>query len=80
MDRWQFKGTHNVTHQEENAEVVGLSQTFYALMDVFGVETMVPQAGKHAEEKSILSSPSQDNDDKGKGKNLRKRTPVVLPT
>lgn len=60
MDRWQFKSTYDVTHQEENAEVVGLAQTFYSLMDVFGVETMVPQAGKHAQEKSMLSSQSQD--------------------
>jgi hypothetical protein len=37
-----------------------LAQTFYALMNVFWVETMVPQAGKHAQEKGILSSLSQD--------------------
>ena len=37
-------GTYDVTHEEEDAEVVGLTQTLDALVDVLGVEPMVSQA------------------------------------
>ena len=40
--------THDVTHEEEYAEVVGLAQTFYALVNVLRVETMVSQAAKRS--------------------------------
>ena len=36
-------GTHDVTHEEENAEVVGQTQSLDALVNVLGVETMVSQ-------------------------------------
>ena len=36
--------THDVTYEEQYAEVVGLAQTFYALVDVLWVETMICQA------------------------------------
>jgi len=38
------KETHDVTHEQEDAKVVGMAQTLDALVDVLGVETMVPQA------------------------------------
>jgi hypothetical protein len=37
-------GTYDVTHEEEDTEVVGLTQTLDALVDVLGVEAMVSQA------------------------------------
>jgi hypothetical protein len=39
---WRVKGTYDVAHEEEDAEVVRLAQTFYALMDVLWVEAMIP--------------------------------------
>ena len=35
------KGTYDVTHEEENAEIVGLAQTLYALVYVLWVETVI---------------------------------------
>jgi hypothetical protein len=43
---WRVKGTYDVAHEEEDAEVVGLAQTLYALMDVLWVEAMISQAGQ----------------------------------
>ena len=42
-DRRGGMGTHDVTHEEKNAEVVGKTQTLDALVNVLGVETMVSQ-------------------------------------
>jgi len=36
--------THDVTYEEQYAEVVGQAQTFYALVDVLWVETVISQA------------------------------------
>ena len=44
MERDGKGRTHDVAHEEEDAEVVGLAQALDALVDVLGVETMVPQA------------------------------------
>ena len=44
VGRGKGRGTHDVTHEKEDAEVVGLAQTLDALVDVLGVETMIPQA------------------------------------
>ena len=38
------KGTYNVTHEKEDAEVVGLTQALDALVDVLWVEMMISQA------------------------------------
>ena len=38
------KGAYDVTHEEEDAEIVGLTQALDALVDVFWVETMISQA------------------------------------
>ena len=35
------KGTYDVTHKKEDAEVVGLTQVLNALVDVLWVETMI---------------------------------------
>ena len=37
-------GTYDVTHEEEDTEVVSLTETLDALVNVLGVETMVSQA------------------------------------
>lgn len=38
------KGTYDVTHEKEDAEVVGLTQALDALVDVLWMETMISQA------------------------------------
>lgn len=48
--------THDVTHEEEDAEVVGLAQTLDALVDVLGVKTMVSQAAIAEQSQSSSSS------------------------
>jgi len=35
---------YNVTHEEEDAEVIGQAQTLDALMNVLWMESMIPQA------------------------------------
>jgi hypothetical protein len=44
VGRGKGKGTHDVTHEKEDAEIVGLAETLDALVDVLGVKTVIPQA------------------------------------
>jgi hypothetical protein len=68
--------THDITHEEEDAEVVGLAQTLDALVDVLGVETMVSQAATRRS-KSVIA---RRRGRRRRWRDLRKMTPVVLPT
>ncbi len=54
--------THNLTYEEQYAEVVGLAQTFYALVDVLWVETMISQAARQGH--PIILSPQVERKDK----------------
>jgi hypothetical protein len=44
--RWRVKETYDVAHEVEDAEVVGLAQTIYALVDILWMEAMISQAGQ----------------------------------
>ena len=71
--------THNVAHEEEYAEVVGLAQTFYALMDVLWVETMVSQATKRSHR--LILSPrveQQGKTNKPEEKHTGRSTDLVV--
>jgi len=46
--------TYDVTHEEEDAEVIGQAQTLDALMNVLWMEAMVPQAAIPRTEKSTI--------------------------
>ena len=66
--------THDATHEEEDAEVVGLAQALDALVDVLGVETMVSQA-KIAEQQSVVKGEGgkmarPEEDDAGRSADL----------
>lgn len=73
--------THDVAHEEEDAEVVGLAQALDALVDVLGVETMVSQAAiAEPRNKSQSVAVVVIVRRRRRWRDLRKRTPVVLPT
>ena len=72
------KGTYDVTHEKEDAEVVGLTQALDALVDVLWVETMISQAANPElrNESVVVVRRGQTGE---RGRDLRNRTPVVLP-
>ena len=51
--------THDITHEEEDAEVIGQAQTLDALMNVLWMETMIPQAAIPRTEQSTIVYPSR---------------------
>jgi len=51
--------THDVTHEEEDAEVIGQAQTLDALVNVLWMEAMIPQAAIPRTEQSTIVYPSR---------------------
>ena len=77
--RGERKGTCDVTHEKEDAEVVGLTQALDALVDVLWVETMISQAvNPEPRNKSVVVVCRRQTGERGW--DLRNRTPVILPT
>jgi hypothetical protein len=70
---------YDVTHEEEDAEVIGQAQSLDALMDVLWMKAMIPQAAIPRAKKSTFVYPSRTEDFED-STYLRKRTPVVRPT